>query len=108
MKALFPLFRDDGPNAGLVYLDSAATAQRPEAVLEAPESADDAVVVESHDGIAGSAGRGVGDRHGFLVTRQVGVEPQAEHVEAVIEEVGRIGDDDETDNTATRTRIDIE
>jgi hypothetical protein len=29
-------------------------------------------------------------------------------VEAVIEEVGRIGDDDETDNTATRTRIEIE
>jgi len=29
-------------------------------------------------------------------------------VEAVIEEVGRIGDDDETDNTGTRTRIEIE
>lgn len=29
-------------------------------------------------------------------------------VEAVIEEVGRIGDDDEPDNTGTRTRIDIE
>ena len=29
-------------------------------------------------------------------------------VEAVIEEVGRIGDDDEADNTGTRTRIEIE
>ena len=29
-------------------------------------------------------------------------------VEAVIEEVGRIGDDDEPDSTGTRTRIDIE
>jgi cysteine desulfurase / selenocysteine lyase len=35
VKRLFPLLRDDGPNAGLVYLDSAATAQRPEPVLEA-------------------------------------------------------------------------
>jgi hypothetical protein len=29
-------------------------------------------------------------------------------VEAVIEEVGRIGDDDEVDNTGGRTRIEIE
>ena len=29
-------------------------------------------------------------------------------VEAVIEEVGRIGDDDEPDSSGTRTRIEIE
>lgn len=29
-------------------------------------------------------------------------------VEAVIEEVGRIGDDDDPDSTGTRTRIEIE
>lgn len=35
VRSRFPLFRTDGPNAGLVYLDSAATAQRPDAVLDA-------------------------------------------------------------------------
>ena len=35
VRGLFPLFRDGGPNAGLVYLDSAATAQRPQTVLDA-------------------------------------------------------------------------
>ena len=35
LRDRFPIFRTDGPNAGLVYLDSAATAQRPDVVLEA-------------------------------------------------------------------------
>ncbi|HUG40298.1 MAG TPA: cysteine desulfurase [Longimicrobiales bacterium] len=35
VKERFPVFRADGPNAGLAYLDSAATAQRPDAVLDA-------------------------------------------------------------------------
>ncbi|MBW3554567.1 MAG: cysteine desulfurase [Gemmatimonadetes bacterium] len=35
LRDRFPIFRPEGPNAGLVYLDSAATAQRPDVVLDA-------------------------------------------------------------------------
>ena len=35
LRDRFPIFRTDGPNAGLAYLDSAATAQRPDVVLQA-------------------------------------------------------------------------
>lgn len=53
----FPIFRPDGPNAGLVYLDSGASAQKPQAVIDATSSFYSDGYANIHRGVYGLSQR---------------------------------------------------